>query len=53
MDRSKLVNIALFLERVADNGLLKGKTEVVAWAETFQEVVAQINALDKQQGEPK
>jgi hypothetical protein len=41
LDRAKLVNITLFMERVPVTG-----TEALAWVETYQAVVAQINALD-------
>lgn len=41
-DRAKLVNLALFLERAP----LTGK-EALAWTETYQAVVAAINAVDE------
>lgn len=42
LNREMMVNIALFMERVTD---MKGK-EALAWSETYQAVVAAINALD-------
>lgn len=41
LDRAKLVNIALFLERVPVTG-----KEALAWAETYQAVNAEIVRLD-------
>lgn len=46
LDRAKLVNIALFMERVPVTG-----KEAMAWAETYQAVTEEINALDKEKSE--
>lgn len=40
--RAMLINIALFMERAQATG-----KEALAWSETYQAVVAQINALDE------
>jgi len=41
LDRAKLQNIALFLERTSVTG-----KEALAWAETYKAVVEEINAQD-------
>ncbi len=48
LNRQTLVNIALFMERVTVTG-----KEALAWSETYQAVVAQINALDTPKEKPE
>lgn len=42
LSRPHLVNLVLFL----DNATVTGKTALLAWTETYQAVIAEINALD-------
>lgn len=42
LDRAKLVNVMLFLERAPSQG-----KEAYAWVETHQAVGAEIDAIDK------
>lgn len=46
LDRPKLVNLVVFLERAAEGGAIKSANDALAFAETLQAVHMEIVRLD-------